>query len=88
MDIIPVFGGKLAELIGQYELGCEALIRLAIQDAGKNPVQITYLEMREVFQVHLLKRLERINIKEPAQVTAELLEALNQQQSLFTLAAR
>ena len=88
MDLIVFFGSKLAELTGQYEMGCVALIKLAIQDAGKDLARISFSEMQEVFKVHLLKRLERIKAKEPAQVTAKMLATLNAQQSLFTMSAR
>lgn len=88
MDITVFFGSKLAELTGQYEMGCVALIKLAIQDAGKDPARITFPEMQEVLKVHLLKRLERIKAKDPAQVTAKMLATLNAQQSLFTMSAR
>jgi hypothetical protein len=88
MDITVFFGSKLAGLTGQYEYGCVALIKLAIQDAGKDPARISFQEMQEVFKVHLLKRLERIKTKDPAQVTAKMLAILNAQQSLFTMSAR
>ncbi len=88
MDMMMFFGSKLAELTGQYEFGCIALIKLAIQDAGKDPSRITALEMREVFQVQLQKRLERIKAPNPGQVTATMLAILNSNQSLFTMSAR
>jgi hypothetical protein len=88
MDVTAFFGSKLAELTGQYEYGCVALIKLAIQDAGKDPARMSFQDMQEVFRVHLLKRLERIKAKDPAQVTAQMLAILNKQQSLFTMSAR
>lgn len=88
MDMIAFFGNQLAELTGLYEIGCVALIKLAIQDASKNPSQISYQEMRDVFQVQLLKRLERIRAKDPAQIAAQMLSILNERQSIFTMSAR
>jgi len=82
------FGSQLAELIGQYEYGCVALIKLAIQAAGKDPARVIFPELQEVFKVHLLKRLERIKTKDPSQVAAKMLSILNSQQSLFTMSAR
>jgi len=88
MDITVFFGSKLAEFTGQYEYGCVALIKLAIQDAGKDPRRISFQEMQDVFKVHLLKRLERIKTKDPAHVTAKMLASLTEKQSLFTMSAR
>jgi hypothetical protein len=87
MDIVAFAGGKLSELTGQYEMGCVALIKLSAQDAGKDPAKLSYQDMRQIVQVQLLKRLERINAKEPAQVTAKMLKILDEGQSLFTMAA-
>jgi hypothetical protein len=87
MDICPVLGRKLAELTGQYEVGCVALIKLSVQDAGKDPARLSYVEMRDVLQVNLLRRLERLKVPNPPQVTAKLLSVLREQQSLFTLSA-
>lgn len=88
MDIFVFFGSKLAELTGQYEYGCIALVKLAVQDAGKDPSHISFQEMQDVFKVHLLKRLERIKAKDPAQITAKMLATLEERQSLFTMSAR
>jgi hypothetical protein len=88
MNVINYFGSKLSELTGQYELGCVALIKLAIQDAGKQPDHISFPEMQSVFQTHLLKRLERIKVNNPAQVTNTMLALLSERQSLFTMSAR
>ena len=88
MDITVFFGSKLAELTGQYEYGCVALVKLAIQDAGKDPAHISFHEMQDVFKVQLLKRLERIKAKDPAQVAMKMQAILNAQQSLFTMSAR
>ena len=88
MDVIKFFGSKLAELTGQYEFGCIGLIKLSIQDAGKDAERISFAEMQEVFQTHLLKRLERVKVKDPAHVTNKMLAILNERQSLFTMSAR
>jgi hypothetical protein len=88
MDVIKFFGNKLAELTGQYELGCISLIKLSIQDAGKDATRISFPEMQEVFQTHLFKRLERVKVKDPSQVTNKMLAILNERQSLFTMSAR
>ena len=88
MEIAAFFGKKLAELTGLYEIGCVALIKLSVQDAGRDLAHVTYQEMREVFQVHLLKRLQRLQVDGAAQVTARMLAILSTQQSLFTMSAR
>jgi hypothetical protein len=60
---------------------------LAIKDAGKNPQQMGYQDFRAVFQDHLPKRLEKLNIADREKIVGQMLQYLGQQKSLFTMAA-
>lgn len=87
MSPVFTFGFKLAELTKQNEAASIGLISLAIKDAGKNPQQMGYQDFKVVFQDHLPKRLERLNISDREKIVNQLLQYLGQQQSLFTMMA-
>ena len=87
MSPVFTFGFKLAELTKQNEAASIGLIGLAIKDAGKNPQQMGYQDFKVVFQDHLPKRLERLNISDRERIVNQMLQCLSQQQSLFTMMA-
>ena len=87
MDMLYLFGYKLAELIKQNDAAGLGLLCLAIKDAGKASRQMSYQDFREVFNDHLPKRLERLKVANRDQVTREMLNLLHQKQSLFTMTA-
>lgn len=86
MNPVFTFGFKLAELTKQNEAATIGLISLAIKDAGKNPQQMGYQDFKTVFQNHLPKRLEKLNISDREKIIGQMLQYLGQQQSLFTMA--
>jgi hypothetical protein len=88
MNPVYTFGNKLAELTKKNNAACVGLICLAIRDAGKDPKSMNYVDFEEIFQQYLPRRLEKMKIGESEKVTEELMEFLNQKQSLFTMMAR
>ncbi len=88
MELLSLFGSKLAELTGQKNSVGVGILCLSITDAGKNPQQMSYQDFKEVFGNHLLKRLEDLEVSECERVVQEMLTLLNQKQSIFTMTAR
>lgn len=87
MEMIYLFGYKLAELVQQNDAAGLGLLCLAIRDAGKNTHQMGYQDFKEVFSDQLPKRLEKLKVANRDQVVKELASLLSQKQSLFTMQA-
>ncbi len=62
MEILYLFGYKLAELIKQNDSAGLSLLCLAIKDAGKTTQQMGYQDFKEVFSQHLPTRLEKLKV--------------------------
>ena len=58
-----------------------------IKDAGKSTEKMSYQDFKDVFQDQLPRRLEKVKVGDKDRVVIELLNYLNQKQSLFTMRA-
>jgi hypothetical protein len=76
MNLVFTFGFKLAELTKQSEAASIGLISLAIIDAGRNPQQMSYQDFMIVFQYHLPRRLEKLNLPDCEKITGQMLQYL------------
>jgi hypothetical protein len=85
MDPIYTFGYKLAELTHQKEFAGIGLLCLAIKDSGREFSHLGYDDFKQVILNYLPRRLEKINLTDRQQVIAEMVKALNQNQSIFNL---
>lgn len=88
MEVMYTFGFKLAELLGKGEAAGLGLLVLAVRDAGKNSQKLTYAEFSEILNVHLRRRMEKMNIVDRDRVIVELQQFLTEKQSLFAMVAR
>jgi hypothetical protein len=88
MNPVFTFGFKLAQLTKQNEAASVGLISLAIKDAGKDPKEMGYQDFKSVFQDHLSRRLERMDIVDHEKIVGQMIQYLGQQQSLFTMSVR
>jgi hypothetical protein len=93
MKLLTFFGTKLSAMVGKelhHSVSLSiGLIRLSISDAGMNPdAQLTYRDLKGVFQNQLVERLEMLGINNPNDVSARMVNALSENQSLFTMAVR
>jgi hypothetical protein len=85
MNPVFTFGFKLAELTKQNEAASVGLISLAIKDAGKDPKEMGYQDFKVVFQDHLSRRLQKMNVADHEKIIGQMIQYLSQQQSLFTM---
>ncbi len=88
MEMLSLFGSKLAELTGQKSSVGVGMLCLSITDAGKTPQQMGYLDFKEVISQHLPKRLANLGVSDHEQVVQEMMTLLNQKQAVFTMTAR
>ena len=88
MEILYVLSFGLSELIKMNEAQALGLFSLAIKDANKKPGALSYEDCRQVIQVNLKPRLEKMKIANADKVTADMLKLLSQKQSLFVMMAR
>ena len=82
------FGFKLAEVTKQNDAASVGLLALAIKDSGKTSTQLSYQEFKDVIQNQLPARLEKAKISNSNQVVSQMLQFLNQNQSVFTMMAQ
>jgi len=88
MEMVNLFATSLSEIAGITLAHCVGLLRLAIKDAGLSPDQaLTYHDFKQVFEIHLNKRLKAIDVKNADAVIVKLTQVLNEKQSLITMAA-
>jgi hypothetical protein len=88
MDIIYALSFALSQMIKINEAQAIGLFSLAIKDANKKPVQLSYEDCRGVIQVQLKARLGKMNIANLDKTTTDMLKLLAQKQSLFVMSAR
>lgn len=86
-SFIEFFGEKLSELTGKPALSCRGLLRFAIKDAGKEALKLTYLELKEIIETHLTKRLESVSVSNFQAVAKSLSHELTSNQSVLTMSA-
>ena len=84
--IIEFFGEKLSKLTGKAALSCRGLLRFAIKDAGKNALQLSFSDLKDVFETYLSKRLESVNISDYQNIIKNLAQELTKNQSVLTMA--
>lgn len=87
MDPIYSFGYKLAELTNQKEFAGIGLLCLAIKDSGRGFSNLSYEDFKNVFLVHLPKRLEKMPLPNKRQIIDEMMRKLQEDQSIFTVSA-
>ena len=90
MNVFFSLGDKLAQLTGQEEAIMIGLHGLAVKDlnTGKDPKNISYLEARKAFDIYLRVRLKKINLANSDQIADQMLDILEQKQSLFTMSIK
>ena len=88
MEIIYALSFKLSELLKMNDAQAIGLFALAIKDGKKNIGALSYEDCREVIQVHLKARLDKLHTAKSDEVVAQLLKLLATKQSLFVMMAR
>ena len=88
MEIVNLFGEKLAEITGKGTTLCSGLILLAIKDAGKNPYNLSYQDFKSTLNNYLSKRLITLGNVNAGIIIGDLMVVLNEKQSLFTISVR
>ena len=83
---IEFFGEKLAKLTGKSALACRGLLRFAIKDAGKDALQLSFSDFKNIIETYLSKRLESVNISDYKGIISNLSQELTKNQSVLTMA--
>jgi hypothetical protein len=87
MKLLNEFSMTLSEVLGIEPQYSVAVLSLAILDSGKNPYdKLGYADFKQIFQNALRKRLIWMQVKEEDKIVARMLQALDEKQSLFTMA--
>ena len=87
MNVTNHFGEYLANLIDKKAIVCKGLIRLSVKDKFPNrtPEQLSYDEIKEIFNTSLKERLENVDIPDVNKIVNDLNKHLVQSQSLLTI---
>jgi hypothetical protein len=83
---IEFFGEKLSKLTGKSSLACRGLLRFAIKDAGKDALQLSFSDFKNIIETYLSKRLESFNISNYKEIVGNLSQDLTKNQSVLTMA--
>ena len=86
--ITNFFGEYLAELTEKKPMSCKGMIRLAVIDKfpGKTPEQISFNELKDVFNTTLKERLDNVSTPNTEQISNNIASYLVKNQSLLTMA--
>ncbi len=86
--ITNFFGEFLATLTEKKPMSCKGLIRLAVQDKfpGKTPEQISFNDLKDVFNTTLKERLDNVSTPNTEQISHDIISLLVRNQSLMTMA--
>ena len=87
-NVTNFFGEYLASLTEKNPRTCKGMIRLAVLDKfpGKNPEQINFNELKEVFNTSLKERLDNVSTPNTEQISQNIALYLVKNQSLLTMA--
>ena len=88
MNIATFFGNVLAEKTGLKVVPCAGLVRLSIKKAGKTPENVSFPELKSIFQKELREKLEGIGTDDVNGIVKHIVTELIKNQSLFTMSAR
>ena len=88
MNIATFFGNVLSEKTGLKVVPCAGLIRLSIKKAGKTPENVSFLELKSIFQKEFKEKLKGIGIDDVQGIIKHMVTELIKNQSLFTMSAR
>ena len=89
MNLINFISTKLSEMTGKNDQHCIGMLRLAIKDADLDPDSfLNYQDYKAVIQDQLVTRLKAVKIENAESVSIDLVEILQEKQSLFTLIAK
>ena len=89
MSIVTNFFGEyLASVTEKATMSCKGMIRLAVLDKfpGKTPEQISFNELKEVFNTSLKERLDNVSTPNTEQISQNISSYLVKNQSLLTMA--
>ena len=89
MSIVTNFFGEyLASMTEKETMSCKGMIRLAVLDKfpGKTPEQISFNELKEVFNTSLKERLDNVSTPNTEQISQNISSYLVKNQSLLTMA--
>jgi len=87
-NVTNFFGEYLASLTEKETRSCKGMIRLAVLDKfpGKTPEQISFNELKEVFNTSLKERLDNVSTPNTEQISQNIASYLVKNQSLLTMA--
>ena len=88
MNVATFFGNVLSEKTGLKVVPCAGLIRLSIKKAEKTPENVSFSDLKSIFQKELRERLEGIGIDDVQGIIKHMVTELIKNQSLFTMSAR
>ncbi|GAI78365.1 unnamed protein product [marine sediment metagenome] len=87
-NVTNFFGEYLASVTKKETISCKGMIRLAVLDKfpGKTPEQISFNELKEVFNTSLKERLDNVSTPNTEQISQNIASYLVKNQSLLTMA--
>ena len=87
-NITNFFGDYLANLTERKPMVCKGMIRLAVLDKfpEKTPEQLSYHELKDIFNTTLRQRLDNVSIPNVEQISEDIIRHLVKSQSLLTMA--
>ena len=87
-NVTNFFGEYLSKVTEKPTRSCNGLIRLAVLDKfpGRTPEQISFNELKDVFNTTLKKRLNIVATPNVEQISHDIISLLVRNQSLMTMA--